>query len=82
MTCCLIFAGRHLQRIHAFPHEHYIPDNFHRELIDVVNWTEELPAPGTEVHIELLTFRPNQVFKTFAKRTSDNDEGMYRLIIL
>ncbi|KAM4750917.1 plancitoxin-1-like [Anableps anableps] len=66
--------GTHLQHISAFPFEYYIPDNFHVELQNVVKWTEDPPTRPDIVHTESLTSRKNQVFRSFAKRTSQEEE--------
>ncbi|XP_047227816.1 deoxyribonuclease-2-beta-like isoform X1 [Girardinichthys multiradiatus] len=66
--------GRHLQHIHAFPFEHYIPDIFHQELQSAVKWTEEAPSISNRVNVASLTSRGNKAFKIFAKQTSDEEE--------
>ncbi|XP_035995792.1 deoxyribonuclease-2-beta isoform X1 [Fundulus heteroclitus] len=68
--------GRHLQNIRAFPFEHYVPENFHQELQQVVKWTEEAPPASSVVNVASLTSRGNKAFKSFAKKTSEEeDEG-------
>ncbi|GLD56874.1 plancitoxin-1-like protein [Lates japonicus] len=37
--------GKHLQYIRAFPFDHDIPSDFHRELTDAANWVQAPPTP-------------------------------------
>ncbi|XP_008420890.1 deoxyribonuclease-2-beta-like isoform X2 [Poecilia reticulata] len=60
--------GTHLKYINAFPFEHYIPDDFHEELKNVVKWTEGSPYNPDKVEISLLTSKGRQGFKIFAKQ--------------
>ncbi|KAM4528204.1 plancitoxin-1-like [Odontesthes bonariensis] len=58
--------GKHLQHIRAYPFEHDIPDNFHQELKDAVEWATEAP-PTT---FPKLTSKGKQDFKIIAKQNS------------
>ncbi|XP_014905421.1 deoxyribonuclease-2-beta-like isoform X2 [Poecilia latipinna] len=66
--------GTHLQYINAFPFEHYIPDDFHEELKNVVKWTEGSPYIPDKVEVSLLTSNRNQGFKVFAKQANADEE--------
>uniref|UniRef100_A0A3Q2QDB5 Deoxyribonuclease-2-alpha n=1 Tax=Fundulus heteroclitus TaxID=8078 RepID=A0A3Q2QDB5_FUNHE len=66
---------RHLQNIRAFPFEHYVPENFHQELLQVVKWTEEAPPASSVVNVASLTSRGNKAFKSFAKKISEEEDG-------
>lgn len=71
-----MFPGLHLKRIRAFPFEHDIPENFHQQLKDAVNWMEQSQEPD-DVLIQDLTSSKGQTFRSFAKRTSDDVEGEF-----
>ncbi|XP_032418644.1 deoxyribonuclease-2-beta-like isoform X2 [Xiphophorus hellerii] len=66
--------GTHLQYINAFPFEHYIPDNFHEELKNVVKWTEGSPYRPDKVEVSMLTSKGNQGFQIFAKQANEDEE--------
>ncbi|XP_023188831.1 deoxyribonuclease-2-beta-like isoform X2 [Xiphophorus maculatus] len=74
--------GTHLKYINAFPFEHYIPDDFHEELKNVVKWTEGSPYRPDKVEVSMLTSKGNQGFQIFAKQAHNNEEvgDLYRSI--
>ncbi|PWA30617.1 hypothetical protein CCH79_00009161 [Gambusia affinis] len=66
--------GTHLKYINAFPFEHYIPNNFHEELKNVVNWAEGSPYSPDKVEVSSLTSKKNQGFQIFAKQANANED--------
>ncbi|XP_063055028.1 deoxyribonuclease-2-alpha-like [Engraulis encrasicolus] len=61
--------GEHLQYIRAFPFEHDIPEEFHQELKDAVNW-EVKTAPNNFV---VMTSDGGRNFHAAAKSRFDGD---------
>ncbi|KAF7642688.1 hypothetical protein LDENG_00253020, partial [Lucifuga dentata] len=59
--------GKHLQYIQAFPYNYDIPDDFHQELQDAVNWQADSPAAP---FYQELHSKANNVFYSFSKLTS------------
>ncbi|XP_027874409.1 deoxyribonuclease-2-beta-like isoform X2 [Xiphophorus couchianus] len=66
--------GTHLKYINAFPFEHYIPDDFHEELKNVVKWTEGPPYTPDKVEVSMLTSKGNQGFQIFAKQANEDEQ--------
>nr|XP_046230877.1 deoxyribonuclease-2-alpha-like isoform X2 [Scatophagus argus] len=58
--------GNHLQYIGAFPFEHDLPEDFHGELRDAVNWKQS-PPPN---NFQLLTSSASNIFNSIAKQQS------------
>ncbi|XP_064180427.1 plancitoxin-1-like [Anguilla rostrata] len=85
---CVTFAysqfdkiGEHLLNIRAFPFDHYIPNNFHRELRRVVN-KEDINPNQRPFLAQVLTSSAGQTFRSFAKYSSSSCNGtdIYPLI--
>lgn len=58
------YIGTHLQHIGAFPFDHDIPEDFHRELKDATKWVQT--APSTT--FQTLTSRGHQNFHSISKQ--------------
>lgn len=67
----VLHLGKHLQYINAFPFEHDLPEDFHQELKDAVNW-KKLDAPN---NFQRLTTSGNNPFHSVAKQTSHLAKG-------
>lgn len=67
----MLHLGKHLQYIHAFPFEHDLPEGFHQELKDAVNW-KELDPPD---NFQRLTTSGSNLFYSIAKQVSEDGEA-------
>ncbi|XP_038590334.1 plancitoxin-1-like [Micropterus salmoides] len=65
--------GNHLQYIRAFPFEHDVPDSFHQELKDAVNWGWTPSVPPLR-DFQSLTSSGDQSFRSFSKQQPDEEE--------
>ncbi|KAL2084305.1 hypothetical protein ACEWY4_019823 [Coilia grayii] len=63
--------GKHLQYIRAFPFEHDIPEDFHQELKDAVNWEVQTP-PNNWVP---MMSKGGQDFRSIAKVELEADDA-------
>ncbi|XP_026209563.1 plancitoxin-1-like [Anabas testudineus] len=61
--------GQHLQDIRAFPFEHDVPEDFHKELQDTVKWEPSPPSPPSPPPpvLKPLTSDGGQTFYSIAK---------------
>lgn len=66
----LLFVGKHLQYIRAFPFDHHIPGDFHTELQDVVNKVDVPP----DDNFQQLTSSKRSNFYSIAKNHSSADD--------
>lgn len=67
----VMHLGKHLQYISAFPFEADLPEDFHQELKDAVNWKEH-DAPN---NFQPLSTSDNNKFYSIAKQMSTAQKG-------
>lgn len=64
-------SGQHLQYISAYPFDHDVPANFHRQLIEAVDWKKLHPVSS----FQQLTTAGNNQFHAVAKQQSQQQKG-------
>lgn len=64
-------SGQHLHYIKAFPFDHDVPANFHRQLIEAVDWKKLDPVS----RFQQFTTTGNNRFHTVAKKQSPQPKG-------